>query len=230
MAIAAPRALRKGRVIRLPGLTPYSRAFDLMHSLAEERLGGNGRDTLILCEHPPVYTAGRRWKPEHLRWSKDRIEATGAELRLVDRGGSVTFHGPGQLVAYPVLDLGRRPDVRRYVHDLEEVVIAACADAGVGRLGRDARNTGVWAGDAKLCAIGVRVMRMRVTLHGFALNCSTDLTWFDAIVPCGVADASATSLSALHASAISVDDMAPLVSRRFEEVFGISFGPDHPGR
>jgi lipoate-protein ligase B len=211
------------RIIRLPGLTPYGQAFDLMHALAEERLRGAGRDTLILCEHPPVYTAGRRWKPEHLRWSKYRIEASGAELHLVDRGGSVTFHGPGQLVAYPVLDLGRRPDVRRYVRDLEDVVIAACADAGVDALGRDARNTGVWAGDAKVCAIGVRVMRMRVTLHGFALNCSTDLAWFDAIVPCGVADASATCLSQLAGTRIGVDDMLPLIERRFEDVFA-TFG------
>jgi lipoyl(octanoyl) transferase len=203
--------------------------FDLMHSLAEGRLRGVGRDTLILCEHPPIYTAGRRWMPDHLRWSKERIEASGGELRLIDRGGSVTFHGPGQLVAYPVLDLGHRPDVRRYVHDLEEVVIDACADAGVAGLGRDPRNTGVWAGDAKVCAIGVRVMRMRVTLHGLALNCSTDLSWFDAIVPCGVADAGATSLSALRGTSIGVDDMAPLVVRRFEEVFGLSFGPNNRG-
>ncbi len=218
----APQAQVPGeaRVLRLPGLTPYGEAFDLMHDLAERRLRGVVPDTLILCEHPPVYTAGRRWKPEHVVWSKERIEASGAELCLIDRGGSVTFHGPGQLVGYPIVDLGPRPDVRRYVHDLEEVVIRACSDAGVGGLTRNPLNAGVWSGDRKVCAIGVRVMRMRVTLHGFALNCTTDLSWYDAIVPCGLADASVTSLSGLAGGAIEVGDMLPLVERRFEEILG----------
>ena len=113
------------------------------------------------------------------------MKEAGAELHFVDRGGSVTFHGPGQLVGYPILDLGLRPDVMAYVHGLEEVVIRACADAGVPDLGRNPVNSGVWAGDRKVCAIGVRVQRMRWTLHGFALNC-TGLSWYDAIVPCGL--------------------------------------------
>ena len=211
---------RKLTVVRLPGLTPYADAFGLMHSLAERRLAGESPDTLILCEHPPVYTAGRRWKAEHVVWSKDQIEASGAELHLIDRGGSVTFHGPGQLVGYPVMDLGVRPDAARYVRDLEEVVIRACADAGAPGLGRNPVNAGVWAGDRKVCAIGVRVMRMRVTLHGFALNCATDLSWFDAIIPCGLTDTGVTTLSFLAGREITVDEMRPLVERRFAEVFG----------
>jgi lipoyl(octanoyl) transferase len=173
-----------------------------------------------------VYTAGRRFKPEHVVWTEAQIQSAGAELHLIDRGGSVTFHGPGQLVGYPISDLGVRPDVQRYVHDLEEVVIGASADAGVGGLGRNPVNAGVWAEDRKVCAIGVRVARMRVTLHGFALNCSTDLSWFDAIVPCGLTDTSVTSLSALAGREVTVEEMTPLVERRFERVFGIDLASD----
>jgi lipoate-protein ligase B len=220
-------------LIRPPGLTPYREAFELMHELAERRLRGEISDTLILCEHPPVYTAGRRFKPEHVVWTEAQIRARGAELHLIDRGGSVTFHGPGQLVGYPIMDLGSKPDARRYVHDLEEVVITACADAGIGGiggpgdggLGRNPLNAGVWAGDRKVCAIGVRVARMRVTLHGFALNCSTDMAWFDAIVPCGLTDASVTSLSNLSGREITVEAMEPYVRRAFEAVLGINIVP-----
>jgi lipoyl(octanoyl) transferase len=217
---------RSGTLLMLDGLTPYRVAFELMHSVADERLRGEVPDTLILCEHPPVYTAGRRFKPEHVVWTEAQIQSAGAELHLIDRGGSVTFHGPGQLVGYPISDLGVRPDVQRYVHDLEEVVIGASADAGVGGLGRNPVNAGVWAEDRKVCAIGVRVARMRVTLHGFALNCSTDLSWFDAIVPCGLTDTSVTSLSALAGREVTVEEMTPLVERRFERVFGIDLASD----
>src|SRR5207248_8091950 len=178
-------------------------------------------DTLILLEHPPVYTAGKRWKPEHLLWAKDAMEAAGAELHFVDRGGSVTFHGPGQLVGYPIFDLGVRPDVVAFVRSLEEVVIRACGDAGVEGVGRNEANSGVWAGDRKVCAIGVRVKRARVTLHGFALNCTTDLSWFDAIVPCGLGDHGVASLSDLAGREVTVEEMAPLVVRRFEDVFAL---------
>jgi len=207
------------RLIRLPGLTPYAEAYDLMHVLAARRLAGEIPDTLILLEHPPVYTAGKRWAPEHLRWAEDVMRAAGAEFHLVDRGGSVTFHGPGQLVGYPIIDLGVRPDVVGYVRNLEQVVIDACADAGVIGLDRNPVNAGVWAGDRKVCAIGVRVTRARVTLHGFALNCTTDLSWYDAIVPCGLVDHGVTSLSELAGREVNVREMAPLVSSRFEEVF-----------
>ncbi len=201
------------------GLIPYSMANELMHDLAERRLRQEVPDTLILLEHPPVYTAGRRSKPEHLLWAENQIESAGAELHHIDRGGSVTFHGPGQLVGYPIVDLGPRPDVHRYVQDLEEVVINACASAGIPDLTRNPLNSGVWAGDRKVCAIGVRVMRMRVTLHGFALNCMTDLSWYDAIVPCGLTDTGVTTLSQLADRQISVAEMAPLVARHFESVF-----------
>ena len=210
---------RPGRLIRPIGLVDYDHANAAMHVLAEARLrGSEPLDTLILLEHPPVYTAGRRWSADHLVWTEDRIRATGAEVRFIDRGGSFTFHGPGQLVGYPVLDLGTRPDALRFVRDLEEVVIGAAADLGVS-LHRSDVQTGVWSGRRKVCAIGVRLMRMRVSLHGFAINCTTDLSRYDAIVPCGLPDEGVTSLSELAGRTVTVEEAAPIVARHVEEVF-----------
>jgi lipoyl(octanoyl) transferase len=212
------------RLIRPAGRVDYDEANEVMHALAERRLGGEAEDTLILLEHPPVYTAGRRWKPDHIVWTEDRIRAAGASLRFIDRGGSLTFHGPGQLVGYPVVDLGARPDAMRYVRDLEEVVIRAANDVGV-RLHRNDVQMGVWSGTRKVCAIGVRLMRMRVSLHGFALNCATDLSWYDAIVPCGLSDEGVTTLSRLAGREVTVEEMAPIVARRFEDVFDVALEP-----
>jgi len=205
-------------LIRPRRLVDYDAANAAMHDLAEARLHGDARDALILLEHPPVFTAGRRSKRDEILWSEDAIERAGASLRWIDRGGSLTFHGPGQLVGYAVLDLGARPDALRFVRDLEEVVIRAASDVGVP-VHRSDVQTGVWSGDRKVCAIGVRLMRMRVSLHGFALNCTTDLSWYDAIVPCGLPDEGVASLSQLAGREVTVSEMMPLVSRRFEEVF-----------
>jgi lipoyl(octanoyl) transferase len=215
---------RTGRLIRPVGLVAYAEANATMHALAEARLRGEAQDTLILLEHPPVYTAGRTSRSEHVVWTEDRIRAAGAELHSIDRGGSLTFHGPGQLVAYPIVDLGSRPAALTYVRKLEEVVIRAAADIGV-TLHRSGVQTGVWSDDRKVCAIGVRLMRMRVSLHGFALNCTTDLSWYDAIVPCGLVDEGVTSLSELAGREVTVGEMAPLVAGRFEEVFDIRLEP-----
>lgn len=212
---------RSARLIRPVGPVPYDDANDGMHALAEAHLSGDDPlDTLILLEHPPVYTAGRGWKPDHIVRTEDQIRSAGAELRFIDRGGSLTFHGPGQLVGYVVMDLGARPDAMRFVRGLEEIVIRASADIGVS-LHRSDVQTGVWWGTEKVCAIGVRLMRMRVSLHGFALNCTTDLSWFDAIVPCGLPDEGVTSLSELAGREVTVDETAPLVARRFEEIFDL---------
>jgi lipoyl(octanoyl) transferase len=213
---------RTGRLIRPTGLVPYAEANETMHALAEARLRGEGEDTLILLEHPPVYTAGRTSKDEHVVWTEEQIRAAGAELHSIDRGGSLTFHGPGQLVGYPIVDLGSRPEALAYVRQLEEVVIEAAADVGV-ELHRSAIQTGVWSGDRKVCAIGVRLMRMRVSLHGFALNCTNDLSWFDAIVPCGLCHTGVTSMSELAGRVVTVAEMASIVARRFGEVFDLRF-------
>lgn len=200
-----------------PGVTPYAVADEAMHELAASRAAGEIPDALLLLEHPPVYTLGRRTEPTHVLRAEAEISRSGAELHQADRGGSVTFHGPGQLVGYPIVHLGTKPDVVGYLRDVEEAVIRACGDVGV-RVGRN-RDTGVWAGDRKVCAIGVRVSRS-VTLHGFALNCTTDLAWYDAIVPCGLADRGVTSLSAIAGRDITVEETLPAVARRFGEVFG----------
>ena len=205
-----------------PGRVPYPAAYRAMHELAARRASGEIPDVLILLEHPPVFTAGRRTDPAHLLLARNDIERLGAEVHEVDRGGSVTFHGPGQLVGYPIFDLGPAPDVVRYLRHVEEAVISAAADLDV-TLGRN-RDTGVWAGDRKACAIGVRVSR-GVTLHGFALNCNTDLSWYGAIVPCGLEDRGVTSLSDLAGREISVEQALPPVVRGFESVFGLALRP-----
>ena len=218
------RVRRPAQLLAPVGPVPYGDAYAWMHDLAEQRAAGLIRDTLILLEHPPVFTAGRRSDAAHVRWPREMFGSAGAEFHEVDRGGSVTFHGPGQLVGYPIVDLGSKPDVIAYLRRIEEVVIRAAADVGVA-LHRDAEATGVWSGRRKVCAIGVKLTHARVTLHGFALNCSTDLSWFDAIVPCGLADRGVTSLTELAGRTIGVEEMAPLVARRFEDVFGVALKP-----
>jgi len=207
------------------GPVPYDRANEAMHELAARRLAGEIPDTVILLEHPPVFTAGRRAKDAELLWDEPSIEAMGGLVRRIDRGGSFTFHGPGQVVGYPILGLGTAPDAARYLRGLEGAVVRACAAVGatVGR--RDDVQTGVWAGDDKVCAIGVRLLRTRVTLHGFALNCDTDLSWFDGIVACGLPDHGVTSLTRLLGRDVSVDECLPHVVAGLAEEFGLAFGP-----
>ncbi len=197
---------------------------DAMHVLAERRIAGEIPDTLVLLEHHPVFTAGRRAKPDELLWSEDYLRERGSEVHRIDRGGSFTFHGPGQLVGYPIFDLGTTPDASAHLHRMEEVVIRAARDLGVELHRRKDVQTGVWSGDRKVCAIGVRLMRARVTLHGFAVNCDTDLSWFDGIVACGLRDHGVTSLSELADRDITVTELQPFVTRHAEEVFRLEFG------
>jgi lipoyl(octanoyl) transferase len=214
---------RAAWLVTPPTPVPYDVANAAMHDLAARRLGDEVPDTLILTEHPPVFTAGRRAKDDELLWNESSIEARGGLVRKIDRGGSFTFHGPGQLVGYPILGLGTKPDAAAYLRRLEEVVIRACAAVGVAVTRRDDVQTGVWSGDEKVCAIGVRLLRARVTLHGFALNCDTDLAWFDGIVACGLPDHGVTSLSRLLGNDVTVEQMRPHLVRAFGEVFGMAF-------
>src|SRR6476661_6087966 len=197
-----------------PGTVPYDVANAVMHRLAERRLADEIPDTVILLEHPPVFTAGRRAKVDELLWSPDEVEARGGLVRMIDRGGSFTFHG-----------LGSRPDAVDYLRRLEEAVIGICADVGVASERRADVQTGVWVDDDKICAIGVRLMRARVTLHGFALNCETDLSWFRGIVACGLPDRGQTSLSVQLGRRVGVPDVLPLAERHLAEVFDLSFEP-----
>ncbi len=212
---------RQAWLFQPPGLVPYGDCYQWMHDLALRRFRDEVPDSLVLLEHPPVYTAGKRWDRSHLVWAEEAMRAAGAEFHVVDRGGSVTFHGPGQLVGYPILDLGPEPDVVAHLRRIEEVLIRSAHEVGV-ELGRDPSATGVWAGDRKVGAIGVRVSRGRVTLHGWALNCTTDLSWFDGIVPCGLAGRGVTSLSELTGRPVTAQELKPIVAAHFEMVFGVT--------
>jgi lipoyl(octanoyl) transferase len=210
-------------LVEPPGLIPYDAANEAMHALAERRLAGDVPDTAILLEHPPVFTAGRRARDDELLWDEREVEALGGLVRRIDRGGSFTFHGPGQLVSYPVLGLGAKPDAAAYLRRLEEAVIRTCAALGVEVGRRDDVQTGVWHGDDKVCAIGVRLLRARVTLHGLALNCDTDLSWFQGIVACGLPAHGVTSLSELAGRRVTVDEVRPLMRASLADVFDLSF-------
>lgn len=212
-------------LVRPRGLIAYDLANEAMHDLARRRLADEVPDTVVLLEHPPVFTAGRRAKPDELLWPEDDVVARGGLVRSIDRGGAYTFHGPGQLVAYPILHLGGTPDAARYLRRLEQVVIDAADEIGVALERRDDVQTGVWHGDAKVCAIGVRLLRTRVTLHGFALNCDTDLSWFRGIVACGLPEHGVTSLTELAGRPVTVAQMRPLVERHLASVFDLALEP-----
>ena len=197
-----------------------------MHALAERRLADEIPDTVILLEHAPVFTGGRRAKDAELLWSADELAARGAEVHRIDRGGSFTFHGPGQLVVYPILDLGPKPDAAGYLRRLEHVVIAAAAELGVRLERRPDVQTGVWSGDAKVAAIGVRLLRARVTLHGVAINCDVDVSWFGGIVPCGLPDHGVSSLSEVAGRPIGVEELRPHIRRQLGEGLGVALAED----
>ncbi|OZC61384.1 MULTISPECIES: lipoyl(octanoyl) transferase LipB [Nocardiaceae] len=194
------------------GTVDYLDAWDRQRALADMRAEGVGRDTLLLLEHPSVYTAGRRTSPE------DRPK-DGTPVIEVDRGGKITWHGPGQLVGYPIVKLAQPIDVVRYVRRVEEALIAVCTDLGID-CGRIDGRSGVWLAsevrdgillpERKIAAIGVRVQR-GVTLHGFSLNCNSSTSGFDAIVPCGIADAGVTSLTSELGREVTVDDVIAAV-------------------
>lgn len=206
-------------ILTLPR-TPYLDAWRLQHRLLAARQQGIVPDTMALLEHPHVYTLGRKAVPEHLLFSPEELAARGVETHWVDRGGDITYHGPGQLVGYPIFDLeGHRKDVHWYLRSVEEALIRALAEFGL-EAGRVTGRTGVWVGDEKVAAIGVGVRRW-VTWHGFALNVSTDLDAFSLIVPCGIRDKGVTSLQRLLGRAVDPDEARTAVLRGFAEVFQI---------
>lgn len=215
-------------LIRPRGLIDYDAANVAMHDLAERRLAGDVPDAVIVLEHPPVFTAGRRAKDDELLWRPHEVTARGGRVRRIDRGGSFTFHGPGQLVGYPVLNLGAKPDAAAYLRRLEEAVIRTGEELGVRLTRRQDVQTGVWHGDEKVCAIGVRLLRARVTLHGLALNCDTDLSWFRGIVACGLPDHGVTSLSALLGREVSVDEVGPVLVRHLAATLNLTFEASPP--
>ena len=211
--------MRTIEVLRL-GTISYADGLELQKTLVEQRKTGAIPDQLLLLEHPPVITLGVKARNDrsHIVASTAALEAEGVDVFETGRGGDVTYHGPGQLVGYPILDLKPdRCDVHKYVRDLEEVMIRTAAAFGV-TAGRIEGLTGAWVGHDKLAAIGVRIARW-VTSHGFAFNVNTTLDHFDFIVPCGISDKGVTSLQRLLGRPVSMDEVADACVREFRTVF-----------
>jgi lipoyl(octanoyl) transferase len=206
------------RVRRL-GVVDYLEAWDLQRRLVAERASGVIADTLLLLEHPPTYTLGSSGDEAHLLVPREELAERKIAVHRVDRGGGITYHGPGQLVGYPILDIGgRRGGALRYLRDLEEVLIVALRTLGV-EAGRLRHNTGVWVGDDKIAAIGVKVNARKVTSHGFALNVHPDLNYFREIIPCGLRDKGVTSLERLLRRKVLLEAVADQVIATFGRVF-----------
>lgn len=203
--------------IRRLATVPYDQAWSLQNQLADARRAGLVPDTLILLEHPHTYTIGRSGTRDHVFLNEEQLAARGITCLDVDRGGDVTYHGPGQLVGYPILDLGPKPDVGLYLRNLEGCLIDVLGDFGVAA-GRLSGYTGVWIGDRKIAAIGIKVSQ-GVTTHGFALNVSTDLSLFTHILACGIPDKSVTSMALELGSAPSMEEVEEAVIARFCERF-----------
>jgi lipoyl(octanoyl) transferase len=214
------------RVRRL-GRTSYADALPLQQDLVAAVRRGEQPDTLLLLEHDPVITVGRGGSRSNVLLSDARLASAGIELYEAGRGGDVTFHGPGQLVGYPVVALrGPRRDAHRYLRDLEEVLIRTAAAFDV-TAGRSPGLTGVWVGEEKLAAIGVRLSTGWVTSHGFALNVEADLSGFDTIVPCGIRNRGVTSLARLTGREIPLEEVAARAASEFCDVFG--YAPERSG-
>jgi lipoyl(octanoyl) transferase len=203
--------------VRRLGRIPYAEGLEIQAELVAARQANAIPDTLLLLEHDPVFTLGRNARRENVLLSEAILKERGFDVFDTGRGGDVTYHGPGQVVGYPILDLSDRKDVHRYVRDLEEVMIRACADYGVAA-GRVAGLTGAWVGAEKIGAIGVRIARW-VTSHGFALNVATDLAPFAWIVPCGIADRGVTSLELLLRRPVPLDEVMERLVTHFAAVF-----------
>jgi lipoyl(octanoyl) transferase len=216
---------RTCKLLRLEGLTDYGEALGLQRELAQRRISGElADDLLILLEHPRVITLGRGAQAANLTASVAQLERSGVEVHEIERGGDVTYHGPGQLVGYPIIDLRRhKQDLHWYLRQLEEVLIRTLADFGVAGL-RVAGYTGAWVEDRKIASIGVHVTRW-VAFHGFALNVSTDISDFGLIVPCGIEDVQMTSIEREARQPCGFDEVAEQVGRSFGKVFDLVMQP-----
>ncbi|HEX4951000.1 MAG TPA: lipoyl(octanoyl) transferase LipB [Blastocatellia bacterium] len=204
---------------RYLGRTPYAEALALQQSLHDARKRNEAPDTLLLLEHPHVITLGRGANRANILADEQTRAEKSVEMFETGRGGDVTYHGPGQLVGYPIISLAPdRQDVRRYVRDIQEVLVRTARDFGVEAEPRGGEFVGVWVGDEKLAAIGIRISRW-VTMHGFAFNVSTNLDYFNLIVPCGIADHGVTSLEKILGEKIALKAVAESVTQHFGDVF-----------
>ena len=203
------------------GLLDYRQAFLLQDRLLDERISGKISDVLLLLEHPPTLTMGRVDDTDNLLVSESALKERGVAIYPTDRGGSITWHGPGQLVAYPIIDLAdRNRDIHYYVRNLEEVIIRTLQAFSISA-SRDAENVGVWVGSEKIAAIGVKV-RKWVTKHGFAINVNSDLSHFSLINPCGITDRGVTSIAGILGHEVPMADVREAVVNIFGTVFDMS--------
>lgn len=206
--------------VRNLGLIPYGESLRIQEELVLLRRAGDVSDQLLIQEHPHVITIGKAASEKHIIVSREQMEELGIKVFHVGRGGDVTYHGPGQLVGYPILDLKpNRKDLHRYLRDLEEVLIRSLSVFSIKGSRRE-NLTGVWVGDRKVAAIGVRVSSQWITSHGFAINICNDLSYFETIVPCGISDVQITSISNELGEEIEMDIVSETVVREFIGVFG----------
>lgn len=198
---------------------PYREAWDLQYYLHSLRHEGKIEDTLLLLEHPHTYTLGKTADKANLVGSEDYLKEKGIEVFDIDRGGDITYHGPGQLVGYPIIDLQKwKPDTHLYLRTLEEMMIELLVGYGI-EAGRKEAYTGVWIGDGKIAAIGIKISRW-ITMHGFAFNINTDLNLFNGIIPCGIKDKSVTSLAELLGRKIEMNGIKDKIRSGFARHFG----------
>lgn len=217
------------------GRAPYRPVWDLQTAIQQRLIdekkarrkqklykpGDESNDVLLFVEHPHVYTLGKSGDSANLLKGLKELSDIDAEYIEIDRGGDITYHGPGQIVGYPILDLDRHfTDIHKYLRYLEEVIILTCGEYGI-EAGRIEGLTGVWVGDKKICAMGIRCSRW-VTMHGFALNVHTDLDYFRHIVPCGISDKEVTSLSELVAKKVHTEEVKEHLRKHFSNVFGVN--------
>ena len=201
---------------------PYEEAFDLQKKLVELRIQDKINDTLILLEHPPVFTITRKDTIKNILVSPDELKEKGIAVCKTNRGGDITYHGHGQLVGYPIMDLKEHgKDLHKYIRNIEEMIINLLTDYGISAH-RDKRHPGVWVEEEKIAAIGISVKSSWITMHGFSLNINPDLDHYSLIVPCGITDRGVTSLSKLLGTSVSLKDVRQKLIQHYEEVFNLN--------
>lgn len=215
--------MKEARVLDL-GLRPYREVWELQHTLHERVRGGLEPETWIFVEHQPVVTLGRKAKAENVLLSREMLAARGVDLVQIERGGDVTYHGPGQLVVYPIRKLERFREVVPLVRALESAVIETCAYFGI-QADRWSEHAGVWVGRNQICAVGLAVQKM-TSLHGIALNVSTELSYDTLINPCGLTDRGITSISRETGRPVSIAEVKPVLQASLSKAFDIVFGVD----
>lgn len=201
------------------GFIDYKIAWDLQKEIFNLRLNNEVNDTLFLLEHPHTYTLGKVAEKENLLSSNDQLEELGINVYEIDRGGDITYHGPGQVVGYPIINLKEwKQDTHEYLRGLEEIIMLTCNDYGI-KTERNPKYTGVWIGSRKIAAIGIKVSRW-ITMHGFAFNVNTDLEYFGGIIPCGIRDKEVTSLKKELGKEIDLIDVKEKLLHNFQKYFG----------